>query len=281
MAVRFEVAQQVARPTVLPARSTLLDHASVVDADSFNPRNNEGLWPSYNTLPIPELVAICGGVPVSENPAPPAWAPAVEFALRSETSCHWMGLDEADQVKQLEAVFELNEHKGLNKALRNTRFIATGSGDLIEWDVASVPIPASLGTTAPLKNVVPLLEGYASCVYAGRPTLHVPASAIDAASSVSPFVWEGDKCFTKAGSKVVVDECSYSEDTSSPALVYVTGEVYIERTPLTVAQKLMLPGMGAGGGSDEGIADGQTLAVAERLYRVAVDGFVASLKVAI
>lgn len=285
MAVQFARAPQVSQPGVLPALSTILDHATVKDVASFGPRNNEGLWPSYNTLPIPELVPICPDPLVeAADPQPPVWATAVEFALQVRTGCHWMGLDEADQMDAVRRVFELKEHHGLNQALRNTRFVPTGSGDPIEWPVDVIELPHSGGTEAAMSEVVATLEGYASTVYAGRPTLHVPYWAImGATASSSPFVWEGDKCFTSTGSKVVIDDRSHYQaaQEGAPALVYVTGEVYIERTPLTVVQEPMLPGMGAGGGSDEGLLDGYIFSLAERLYRVAVDGFVASLEVAV
>ena len=58
--------------------------------------------------------------------------------------------------------------------------------------------------------------------------------------------------------------------------MYATGEVYIEQSEEINVQTYVVPGDGSGTGSDEnGISDNTSLALAERMYRVAVDCFVA------
>lgn len=267
---------EVSRPTPEALGSSVLDHATVVENGKFGLRNNEGLWPSYNGLDTLNLVSICPDPFTGFKSFGVAeWVPAFEFGLYGGAQCLAVGLDAADQKAEVLRVFEHNEGKGIEEQLRDVRFLATDSDDRVQWDA---PVDLTPSAPIPLTVAVGLLEGYAAQVYAGVPTLHLPRAAVAILMGAGVIVEEGGKFFTKTGSKVAAGG-GYDEDLLSGEWdLYATGEVYIERTSDIHVQSHVLPGDGSGTGSGEnGLSDNSVITLAERLYRVAVDGFVAKV----
>lgn len=266
---------EVNRPTPDPLTSSIMDHATVVENAKFGLRNNEGLWPSYNCLDTLTPTPICPDPLTTVHKAfgNAAWIPALEFAVYGGVQCSAVGLDKADQKSEVERVFGLNEGKGIEQVLLYNRFVATDSDALIQWDA---PVDLTPGSAVDLKVALALLEGYAATVYAGVPTIHMPRAAGSLLGE--RIVWKGDKAYTRSGSKVAFGG-GYDDPTmieSGAWDLYATGEVYIERSDEVSVQTYVVPGDGSGLGSDEnGLADNTVLALVERMFRVAVDCFVA------
>lgn len=278
--LRIAQNSEIARPKTTPLASSILDHATVVEISSFGLRNNAGLWPSYNCLdtliPTPAcpdpLLTEAGGFKTFAS-AP--WIPAFEFAVYGGVQCSAVGLDVADQKSEIERIFTASEGKGVEFALAANRFVTTDSDAPVQWDGA-----VDLGVVAPPANsaaaALAMLEGYAAAHYSGTPTIHMPRAVASLLNE--RIVWEGGKAYTRNGSKVAMGG-GYDlgvDVTVGMWDMYVTGEVYVEKSTMVRVQSYVLPGDGSGTGSDEnGLADNTVVALAERMYRVGVDCFVA------
>src|SRR5690606_21156387 len=147
--------------------------------------------------------------------------------------------------------------------------VAPTSGDL--WDAPEDVTPVG---GVPLNVALALLEGYAASVYSGVPTIHMPRAAASLLNE--RIVWEGDKAYTRSGSKVAIGGGYDTSPMDGTWDMYATGEVYVERSDMISVNTFVLPGDGSGEGSGEnGLGSNTALALAERMYRVAVDCFVA------
>lgn len=277
---------EVTRPTPDVLKSSVLDHATVVNKSDFGLRNNEGLWPSYNCLDVLVPAPLCpepllgdelgGGFKKFSRAE---WVPGFEFAVYGAVECSAVGLDKADQKSEVERVFTASEGKGVEKALVENRFTARvpGSGETgPEWAA-----PVDLGDFTNVAAAIAALEGYAAAVYSGTPTLHLPRSIVLIAFGLGLLREEGGKFYTKTGAKVAAgggyDPAVVATGTFD---LYATGEVYVERSDQVSIQSIVLPGDGSGIGSDEnGLADNTVVSLAERMFRVAVDCFVATASV--
>lgn len=264
---------EISRPTPQALRSSVLDHANVVTKQDFGLRNDEGLWPSYNLVDTGNLVDIC------PNPADvkvfdfAGWVPGFTFALQAGVQCNSVGLDVADQRRELERVVRANEGRDIERALRSIRFAEPDSDSDWMW---AAPVDVTPGSGANLVTALALLEGYAAATYAGVPTLHLPRAA--ASLLGDRIVWEGAKAFTRNGSKVAMGGGYDDALPTGEWDLFATGEVYVEQSAEILFQSYVVPGDGNGVGSDEtGIAPNTSLAIAERLYRVGVDGFTAQI----
>ena len=270
---------EVTRPVPDPLKSSVMDHATVgPDVASFGLRNNEGLWPSYNCLDTLVPTPICPDPLLAESGgfkqfATIGWMPAFEFAVYGAVQCSPVGLDMTDQKSEVERVFSLNEGKGVEQGLLLNRFVATGSGDPVQWDA---PVDLSAAGMS-LLGALAALEGYAAATYAGVPTIHMPRAAALMLSGLGAITWTNGIATTKTGAMVAAGGGydSTAVPTGSYDL-YATGEVYVERSEGVNIQTYVLPGDGSGVGSGEnGLADNTVISLAERMYRVAVDCFVA------
>lgn len=279
MSVQIIRGTEVNRPTPAPLRSTVLDHATVEDKTDFGLRNNEGLWPSYNCLDVLVPAPMCPDPLLGEPGAGfktfsvAGWVPGYEFAVYGATQCSAVGLDKADQKAETERVFRASEAKGVERSLRLNRFVATTSDDPIQWGA-----PVDLGTFDRVSVAIAALEGYAATVYAGEPTLHMPRSIALMAFGLGLLREENGLFYTKTGAKVAAGG---GYDTSMPvATIYISGEVYVERSTEIMVQSIVLPGDGSGLGSEEnGLADNTVVSLAERMFRVGVDCFTAQATV--
>jgi len=276
---------EITRPDITPLASSILDHATVVTNSSFGLRNNDGLWPSYNCIDTLVPTPMCPNPLLDESGDFKTfgfghWVPAVEFAVHGGVQCSAVGLDEADMKSEVGRVFGLNEGKAVELGLAENRFIPSPDD---KWDdVVNLGLfnnPVTLSASAALA----MLEGYAARVYPGVPTIHMPRAVASLLNE--RIVWEGGKAYTRNGSKVAMGG-GYDLNDPTPDngqwTVYATGEVYVERSEEISVQSYVLPGDGSGLGSDEnGLADNTVVALAERMFRVAVDCFVAKAAVRI
>lgn len=251
---------EVNRPTPSPLGSSILDHATVVENDQFGLRNNEGLWPSYNALDTLTPVTLCPdpftGFKVFGSAE---WVEAFEFGLYAGAQCLAVGLDKADQKAEVKRVFDHNEGRGVEIALRDERFDT--AVDITP--TVSIPLIVALG----------LLEGHMATLYAGVPTIHMPRAAVVVLMGAGAIVETGGLFFTKTGSKVAAGG-GYDIDLEDGTWdLYATGEVYVERSSQIHEQQMVLPGDGSGKGVGEnGLSDNTVVTLAERMYRVAYDG---------
>lgn len=267
MNVKITTETPAKRPTPASLTSSVLDHATVVDKADFGLRNNEGLWPSYNCMDTLIPTPICPDPEFTKTFGFAEWIPALEFAIHGGAQCKAVGLDVADQKSEIARVFGENEGKGVEQVLRYNRFVATDSDVFPAWD-APVDLTATSGTVTP--NVaLALLEGYAAVVYAGVPTLHLPRAVASLLNQ--HIVWTNGKAYTRNGSKVAIGG-GYDDIASTGVWeMWATGEVYVERSAEVSVQSYVIPG----DGTDVAIGDNSVLALTERMYRVAVDCFVA------
>lgn len=276
---------EVNRPTPDPLTSSVLDHATVVDlTKGFGYRNNEGLWPSYNCLDLLTPTAGCPVPMVGQKVFVGAsWQPAFNFAVYGGTQCHAIGLDQEDQEAETVRVFRLSEGKGVERALREIRFVAAeepGSDDPIspyfgQWDA---PEDLTPGMAVSLPVALALLEGDAAAKYVGLPTIHMPRAAATVLEVSGLIVWNGGKAYTKNGSKVAIGGGYDDPEMLASGLwdMYATGEVYVERAPLLGPwTRAVIPGMVDPSSDGNDLTENAVMTLVERQFRVAIDCYVA------
>lgn len=284
--------REVTRPTPDPLTSSVLDHAEAagnakVVTDGFGYVNNAGLWPSYNCLDLWTPTPMCPDPLLSETGEhkvfdSASWQPGFEFAVYGGTECRVIGLDIPDQIAETRRVFEAAQGKGIEKALRDVRFVASdplGSEDpspspyFGEWDA-----PEDLTPSSPISLPVALalLEGDAAANYNGLPTIHMPRAAATVLEVSGLIVWKDNLAFTKNGSKVAIGGGYDDPVMLATGLwsMYATGEVYIEMTSLDDPSAYVLPGMADSSSDGNGLLENGHIAMAERIFRVAIDCYV-------
>lgn len=281
MNVQITKESSVTRPSTTPMGSSILDHAEaaghlITMQGDFGLRSESGLWPSYNckgpgqSTPF-ECVDEDG--PVREFGFG-QWIPAFAFGVEDGVQCKALGLDKADMEAEILRTFEMNEGKSVERALLDIRFLSPADSDADPlWEPT---VDVTPGTPISLAVGLALLEGYAAANYVGIPTIHMPRAAASLLNE--RLVWRDGLAFTRLGSRVAVGG-GYDVDLEDGVWeMYVTGEVYIERSQVVSHNVYVLPGDGSGLGSDQnGISDNTVLATADRLYRVGVDCFVAKV----
>lgn len=276
MGVNIVRSVEITRPSTTPLRSTVLDHATVRDNSKFGLRNNGGLWPSYNTLDTLTPTAICPDPldgDVFKSFGTGAWVPGFEVAVYGGVQCNAVGLDQTDMTSELRRVFELNEGKGVEQAILANRFVASQPGSDVTW---AAPVDLTVGANMPIPVALAMLEGYAASVYSGQATLHLPRAA--ASLLGDRIVWEGDKAYTRLGSKVAIGGGYDATPLAASWKMFASGEVYVEKSDRVDAVSYVIPGDGSGAGSDEnGLAHNTVVGLVERMFRIGVDGFVASI----
>lgn len=292
MAEGFIRGTEVKRPEPARLTSSVLDHArdqgNVTEVSGgFGYVNNAGVYVSYNCLDLLTPTAICPDPLVEETGElkefdTATWQPGFTFAVYGGVQCRAIGLDVADQSAEVKRVFELSQGKGVERALAGTRFVqqdGPGSGDAAnpydgEWDDPEDLTPTG---TVSLQVALALLEGDAANHYNGLPTIHMPRAAATILETSGLIVWNGDLAFTKNGSRVAIGG-GYDD----PAMLatglwsmYATGDVSIQMSKaVEVKDYPVLPGMTTGG-SDEVLIENGVVSLAERMFRVAVDCYVA------
>lgn len=288
--VQFIRGPEVRRPEPEPLTSSIYDHAQAagnvvsVPGGGFGKRNNAGLWPSYNCLDLLTPTAICPEPQVGSKQFDTAtWQPGFTFAVYGGAQCRAIGLDVDDQQSEVQRVFEASQGKGIERALRDTRFVASaapGSDEPTspyygEW---TEPEDLTPGTAIPLTVALALLEGDAAAHYVGLPTIHMPRAAATILEVSGLIVWKDDLAFTKNGSRVAIGGGYDDPEMLATGLwdMYATGEVYIEQSDKIEEKQYVLPGMvGEGSTASESLIENGVVSFAERMYRVVIDCYTA------
>jgi hypothetical protein len=286
---------EVNRPVPQPLTSSVLDHArsagNVQEIEgAFGYVNNAGLYPSYNCLDLLTETALCPDPLISESGEvkefdTAVWQPGFTFAVYGGVQCRAIGLDAQDQYDETRRVFERSQGKGIEQALLGTRFIASeppGSDEPVspyygEWEE---PEDLTPGTAIPLAVALALLEGDAADKYAGLPTIHMPRAAATVLETHGLIVWRGDLAYTKNGSRVAIGGGYDNPEMLATGLwdMYATGEVSIQmRKVIDVRSYEVLPGMADSGSDGNGLLENGIVTLAERMYRVGVDCYVAKI----
>lgn len=286
MTVTIIKGQEVTRPDTTPLSSSVLDHATVETTPRFGLRNNMGIWPSYNCLDTTVPTPMCPDPLLTETGETKVfafgeWQPAFEFAIVGAVQCSNIGLDRDDMISEVQRVFEANEGKGVEQGLLFNRFVAQNPGsdepNVPSWDA---PRDLTPGVSVSLAVALALLEGDAADKYAGVPTIHMPRAAATILETVGLIVWTDGKAFTKNGSKVAIGG-GYDDDSmlaSGQWDLFATGEVWVERSEEITVNSFVNPTEGLSevtSGDLNEFTDNTSLALAERMYRVAIDCYIA------
>lgn len=287
----FHPESEVTRPTPDPVKSSVLDHATVNETpvratSGFGLRTEVGLWPSYNCLDTFTHTPYCPDPSGRKEFQTVGWDDAFSFAVYAGVECRAIGLDTADQDAEVKRVFLHNEGKGVEAALLAERFVARSAASinpltgapyaddgrgLPEWDA---PVDLTAGMDVSPAIAFAILEGYARTVYAGQPTLHLPAGAASLLGQ-DKVVWKGDKAYSHLGSKIAFGG-GYDPDYltfNGSWDMYATGEVYVEKSTTITQSNYDLPG--GYGSIEENQGRNHYLTLVERMYRASVDCFVA------
>lgn len=286
---------EVTRPTPRPLTSSLLDHVRAAGnlqevRGGFGYVNNAGLWPSYNCLDLFVPTAMCPDPLISETGEHKEFdaathQPGFTFAVYGGTQCRAVGLDAQDQHDETRRVFERSQGKGIERALVGIRFVASeapGSDEPVspyygEWDEPEDLTPT---TAIPLTVALALLEGDAADKYAGLPTIHMPRAASTILETAGLIIWQGDLAFTKNGSRVAIGGGYDDPVMLATGLwdLYATGEVTIQmKDAIEVRSYPVLPGMADSSSDGNGLLENGIITLAERMYRVGVDCYVAKI----
>jgi hypothetical protein len=209
---------EITAPVPERLKSTLLDHANVVSPEGdFGLRNDDAIWPSYNSSLHQTLLDFC--VPSEQEFQGHQWSKGLEFALQAGFKCSAVGLDRALMERETKRIFDATESRGIEAALK-TRLDLNTTFTLRTLGVA--------GEAAP-DIALALLEGSAHATYAGTPTIHISAFIASLLGS-DKIVWEGGKAYTRLGSKVVIGGGYDVAGQGATSRMYATGEIAIERS---------------------------------------------------
>jgi hypothetical protein len=249
---------EVVRPEPIALRSSVLDHATVTEMPAFGLRNNDGLFNSYNSLVGGAAIApdICANHTNTFGAG--VWIKGNEFAVYQGAKCAPLGLNVMDQRSEVVRVFKATEGRNVESAL--VQIMAANAGLVNLTLVAGFTLQAALS----------VLIGYAAQRYAGQPVIHMPRAAAEYLLGTAHLVVSqtDGNVYTKSGAPVA---CGGGYDTDSYVTggdgvwdLWATGAVYIERSAEIDFTAQDIPG-----------ASNDALAMAERLYRVGFDGFIA------
>jgi hypothetical protein len=219
-------------------------------------------WPPAGAVAAVPPTTGTAVVPDTKTFAAPPWVDGIRFAVYAGLTCKTVAFD-AQAESELRRVFEMTESRGVERALMQSRFTTPAATDVT---------PAG-GAVDPTVGVA-ILEGDASCKYAGLPTLHVPRVIGTLLTRNGAMARTGNEFFTVQGSKVASGAgygCPNNGPTgAAPAAgeqwVYASGEVVVARSEIIIQKQI-----------DR--VTNETLVLVERLYVAAVDCYTAAVKV--
>lgn len=278
----------VPAPVLTATPSGILDHFPARENSGFGWRNQCGLWPSYGEVDTRVPTQLCPDDLVEKDFETVPWVNSFSFAVYGGVKCKLVGLTRAEQQAELAKVFALRESAGVEMALMGTGFVANnedaGSGSDAEnvcgWEAATDLTPGGGAVSA--KVALAILEGWMGDAYAGLPTIHAPRTVASFLASDSAITLVGNQMYTYLGSRFI-NGAGYDPSTgpsgSTPAAgeywMYASGDVVIEAGELVSLDSVVLPGDGSSEDSNT------ALSLVERMFRVAVDGPRAAVRVEI
>lgn len=257
-------------PAVTPLKGSLLQTASV--DENFPWQTGFDLFESYNCMKFGESAEFCADNDKDLDQSA-GFVDGFRFAAYGGVTCKTIGLDRGEMLSETERVFRTGESTAVERALMAQRFRANADANH-GWP-APVDLTPVGGAVRPAVGVA-LLEGYASSVYVGVPTLHLPITIASLLLAVDGMAYVGDHLFTKTGSKVVAG-AGYDFPNTGPTganaaagekWLYATGEVYVARSAEISQQAI-------------NFETNEVTVLAERGYIVAVDCFTAAVRVTV
>jgi hypothetical protein len=258
-----------AAPPITERKATLLDTATVTD--DFAWLDGRDLFDSYNAMTFQSAAAFCA--PNTKTFTQTAgYQSGWRFAAYGGVLCKTVGLDQAEMKARVAEVFEAGESTAVERAMMSTRFVVSNPAGL--WPAPTDITPVA-GAVKPGVGIA-MLEGYASSVYVGMPTLHIPVVIGSLILGVDGAEFNGDVLQTKLGSKVAVG-AGYDYPNNGPTgaaaptgerWLYATGEVFIGRSEVNIQQAV-------------NYSTNEVLVLGERGYIVAVDSFAAAVRVTV
>lgn len=256
-------------PTTTPLNGTLLSAATV--QEGMNWLDGRALFDSYNCMKFQAEAEWCA--PNNKNFDQAAvWQEGFRFAAYGGVSCKAVGLDQGRMQSEVERVFKAGESTAVERALMKQRFVAETVDDL--WDAPTDITPG--GTAVSPAVGLALLEGFAADSYVGSPTIHIPVTIASLLSGNERIKVDGDRMWTRLGSKVAAG-AGYDYPNTSPTgaaaaagerWLYATGEVFVARSEAVIRQVIAQE-------------DNDVFVLAERGYIAAVDCFAAAVKVTV
>lgn len=253
----------VAAPTATPARGGLLAVANVVDGDAAQ----------VGAFGAQYLSEVCG-IPTRY---PDGWCVAPEDRTEKD-------FDEIDLVEgQPFTIYKGVQCKSLAESLDGWADERLSFGETVAIERAVMAeVLAQSGTTdltpaggaVSLINGVAALEGYASTVYGGIPTLHVPRSVVTRGLARDVFDNRLDYTIETGQGSLVANGGGY-EDNLGPtgveapageAWLYITGQVTLVKGP---SVRLGVPDW----------VNNEAIGLAERTWVPLVECFVAAIRV--
>lgn len=260
-------------PAAERRRSTLLDVASV--EPGINWLDGEGLFESYNALTFGAEANFCAPN-AKDLDDQGSWQDGFRFAAYGGLTCNPVGMDIEGARAGVRESFSLGESTAVERALMKYRFVANASGGAVpgEW-AAPVDLTPAGGAVSPVVGVA-LLEGYAASVYTGVPTLHLPIT-VGSLWLVEAGLEATGSLRTATGSKVVLG-AGYDLPNTGPTgaaapagerWIYATGEVLVRQGPDMAVREAVDP------------VNNEVVMLAERPYIIAVDTFVAAVRVSV
>jgi len=237
------------------------DTASPYIMTAYPPAGNvAGAPPAANTAVVS----------VSKTFEKPVWIDGFRFAVYGAFTCKGPGFDMSEAEGKAKAAFLANESTGVERALMKQRFIANGTS----WGAPTDLTPAGGAVTA--AQGLALLEGDASCKYAGVPIIHAPrAIASLLAGTQGAIHAEGERLVSELGSLISAG-AGYACPNQGPAgtapaagelWMYGTGAVAVTRSEL-----LTPPG-------DIDRLQNDVFILVERAYVAAVDCYASAVRV--
>jgi hypothetical protein len=123
-------------------------------------------WPPGAQMGVPPTVngAI---VSVTKTFEKPNWIDGFRFAVYGGITCKGPGFDMSEAETKTVAAFLASESVGVERAMMKTRFVVNGTS----WPAPTDLTPAG-GAVTPAQGLA-MLEGDASCKYAGAPIIHM------------------------------------------------------------------------------------------------------------
>ena len=191
------------------------------------------------------------------------------FAVYGGLVCKAVGFETMDVSEaEVTRVFLNNESVGVEKAMMQTRFRASGT----LWGAPTDLTPAG-GAVGPSVGLA-ILEGHAASRYAGTPTIHTSRTIGSLLWDKSKLTQRGEVYYSPQGSKVASGG-GYEAVNTSPAGVaapagerwmYATGEVSLLRSEIKVEQVV-------------NTTTNEVFVLGERLYVASVDCYTAAVRV--
>ena len=263
-------------PSITPLASTLLDHATVSEGIEY--LNERSLFQSYNCLDMAVPTALCPEPTEAKDFQDPYTSEGIRFAVYGGVACKAFDFDEATGLAEINRVFTAKESIGVERAFMDTLFIDgpdddPGAGVALRWEQAEDLTPAG-GAVLPEVGLA-ILEGHASSIYAGVPTLHIPRTIGSLLLTRNAGEMQAGKAYTQSGSKMALgagyEYPNHGPDGSDPAAgdlwMYASGEIAVARSEVLAKSVL-----------DR--SSNETIAIAERIYMGAIDcGYVSAVQV--